>query len=160
MVPCSRSTCSVQASHYGLLLLQSMGSGASELQHLQHVGSVVAGHRLGDPQHVESSRSCDWIHVPCIGRQRLNHQELRYKILWYTFYYRGWGRDRTNFFLNICILTCNWINHPFPFDLKYYVLHTQMSSFLNVPSCFIHLSVPGSVSPCVRYYSSLMSTDE
>ena len=54
----------------GLLLLQSTGSRMCRLQWLWFMGSVA-------PQHVESSQTRDLAHVPCIGRQVLNHWTTR-----------------------------------------------------------------------------------
>ena len=73
-----------------LLLLWSMGSrrmGFSSCgtwaQQLWHTGLVA-------PMHVESSQTRDGTHVPCIGRQILNHcatREVPKQILEYTFFF-------------------------------------------------------------------------
>ena len=42
-------------------------------QAIGHVGSVVVLHGLVALQYVESSWTREQTHVPCIGRQRLNH---------------------------------------------------------------------------------------
>ena len=54
---------------YGLLLLLSMGSRAWA-RFLRRSG-------LAGLQHVESSRSRDRTHVPCVGKQTLNHCATR-----------------------------------------------------------------------------------
>ena len=61
------SSCGAWASHWGWL--QRMGSRAQN-QWLWHTG-------LGAPQHVGSSQTRDWTHVPCIGRWILNHWTTR-----------------------------------------------------------------------------------
>ena len=67
-------------------LVAGLGLWVHRFQQLQHVGSVVIARGLWSakaqklwltgfvaPQHVESSWSRDQTHVPCIGRQILNH---------------------------------------------------------------------------------------
>ena len=64
-----------------LLLWQSMGSGVCGLQQLWLVGSRAQAQEsytgLGALQHVGSSRTRDWTHVPCIGRWILNYWATR-----------------------------------------------------------------------------------
>ena len=84
---CAGSLC---FSEWGLLssvvprLLTAVASLAVErglqvhsLQQLRHVGSVVVVHGLSCLQRVESSRTRDRTHIPCIGRQVLNHWTTR-----------------------------------------------------------------------------------
>ena len=53
-----------------------------KLQQLRCIGSVV-------PQHVESPLARNWTHVPCTGRQILNHWTIRetLQIIFYCFYF-------------------------------------------------------------------------
>ena len=44
---------------------------------LSSAGSVVVVRGWVSPQHVDSSRTRDRIHIPCIGRQILNHWTIR-----------------------------------------------------------------------------------
>ena len=58
--------CGARASHcsgFSCCRIQALGR---RLQQLWHTGLVA-------PQHVESSRTRDWTHVPCIGGQILIH---------------------------------------------------------------------------------------
>ena len=53
-----------------------------KLQQLRCIGSVV-------PQHVQSPLARNWTHVPCTGRQILNHWTIRetLQIIFYCFYF-------------------------------------------------------------------------
>ena len=81
--------CSVWVSHCGGFSLRSMGSRCAgfsscgtRVQLLWRAGSRVQAQQLWRtglvaPQHVGSSRTRDRTHVPCIGRQILNHCATR-----------------------------------------------------------------------------------
>ena len=64
------SGCDVWASHCSWFLLQSTGSRAHGFQQLWYMVLVAL-------RHVKLSQSKDGTHVPCIGRQILNHQTTR-----------------------------------------------------------------------------------
>ena len=62
--------CRADVPSQGLLLLWRRGSSARGLQQLRCMGLVA-------PQHADSFQTRDGTHVPCIGRQMLNHWTTR-----------------------------------------------------------------------------------
>ena len=75
-------SCSVRASHCGCFSncrAPALGGWGSVIatRSLQSTSSIVVVHNLVAVQHVGSSQTRDWTHVPCITRQILNHWASR-----------------------------------------------------------------------------------
>ena len=125
-VCCCRGYTLVGASH----LWQSTGSRVRRLQQLWLIG-------LAALQRAESSLTRDQTHVPCIGRQILNHWTTR-EVLVIHFKYN-----------NVYMSNPNSLNHPFPPQA------TMISNCVYERLCFISVYSVPPLARCVARGSLL-----
>ena len=90
------SSCDDWASHFSDFSCCRAWALGHKLQHLQYLGLVA-------PQHVESSLARDWTHIPCTGRQILNHCTITetLQIIYDYFYFHR------NLLFKVAILRSN-----------------------------------------------------
>ena len=90
------SSCDDWASHFSDFSCCRAWALGHKLQQLQYMGLVA-------PQHVESPLARNWTHIPCTGRQILNHCTIRetLQIIFDYFYFHR------NLLLKVAILRSN-----------------------------------------------------